>query len=117
MVFLSCSSEEVDIKHDLIGQWVEVNKKTDTLTFTSLDNSEVMNLARGKEMRQGHLLPKIGSGLYEYKLKEEKISLYWMASSKLTFKDYKFKMTGNKLTIDNFYDSTLDASLTFEKLN
>lgn len=119
MVLLSCSNEdlEVNIHHDLSGQWVEVIQKTDTLTFSTLDNLEVMNLARGKEIRQGHLLPNIGSGLYEYELKDDKILLYWMLSSHRTFNDYNFIKTGNQLTIENFYDSTLDASLTFEKLN
>lgn len=119
LVLASCSNDSFDITTplDLNGEWIEVKTKTDTLTFNSWDNLEVMTLSRGKEMRDGHLLPKAGSGPYEYKLQESKISLYWMLSSNYTFKDYSFRRTGNKLTIDNFYNSTLGASLTFEKIN
>lgn len=115
---MSCSNDNFDSTApiDLHGKWIEAKTKSDTITFSSLDNLDVMTLTRGKELRDNHLLPKTGSGPYEFKLKEENISLYWMLSSNSTFQDYHFKRSGNKLTIGNFYDSTLGAILTFERL-
>ena len=81
-----------------------------------LESLDVMTLARGKERRNGHLLPKTGAGLYEYKLKDGTISLYYMLSSNDKFDDYNFKRAGDQLTIDNFYDSSLGKALTFNKL-
>jgi hypothetical protein len=119
LILLSCERDDnVDLmtSSDLTGKWIEIKTKTDTLVFESWDTMEVMNLKRGKEMRNGYLLPKAGSGPYEYKLADEKISLYWMLSSNYSFKDYNFKQTGDKLTIDNFYGSSSGATLTFKKL-
>ncbi len=114
-----CSQDNFDnpTPQDLQGTWIEVKSKTDTLTFNSVDGLNLMTLTRGKEIINGHLLPKKGSGPYEYKLKEEFISLYWMLSSNNTFNDYRLVFKGNKLTVDNFYDSTLNTSLTFDKIN
>ena len=101
---------------DLKGKWIEMKTRTDTLTFLSWDTMEVMNLRRGKEMRDGHLLPKSGSGPYEYKLTPGRISLYWMLSSNYSFKDYSFEQVGDRLIIENFYGSPSGARLTFEKV-
>ncbi|MEM1134286.1 MAG: hypothetical protein AAGI07_00495 [Bacteroidota bacterium] len=119
LVLLSCSDDNVEIitSTDLKGKWIEMETKSDTLTFESWDNSEIMILSRGKEIRDGNLLPKYGSGSYEYRLSEGRISLYWMLSSNSSFKDYNFKIAGNRLNIENFYSSTSKPMLTFEKLD
>lgn len=115
----SCSPDNVTptTSSDLGGKWIEVSTTTDTLTFESWGNLEVMTLSRGKEMQNGHMLPKTGSGPYEYKLTQEKISLYWMLSSNYSFKEYSFIRNGNRIIVDNFYDPGLGDRLIFEKLN
>ena len=118
LTLLSCSKNETNIINstDLKGKWIDVETRQDTLYFESLDNLEIMNLNRGKEIREGHLLPKYGSGPYNYKLSELKISLNWMLSSNSNFNDYYFKIIENKLIIGNFYGSEYGETLTFEKL-
>ncbi|MCB0458927.1 MAG: hypothetical protein KDC74_02785 [Flavobacteriaceae bacterium] len=101
---------------DLNGKWIEVKTKTDTLIFKSWESIETMTLNRGKEVRDGQLLPKSGSGPYEYKLATGKISLYWMLSSSYSFNDYNFKRTGDTFVIGNFYNSPSGTTLTFKKI-
>lgn len=119
LAFLSCSKDSTDMgaSSELKGKWIEAETRMDTLSFESLDGLEIMNLNRGKEIRDGNLLPRSGSGPYKYKLLEEKISLYWMLSSDSKFNDYYFKIIGDKLNIGNFYGSTSGEILTFEKLD
>lgn len=118
LFLLSCSDDNMGIttSSDLNGQWIEVRTKTDTLTFESWDNLETMTLDRGKEVRDGQLLPKEDSGPYQYKLVAGKISLYWMLSSNYKFNDYYFKRTGDTFIIDNFYNSPSGTTLTFKKI-
>lgn len=119
LFFLSCSEDKVSIAsaNDLKGTWIELDTRTDTLSFVSLDHMEVVHLLRGKEMKDGYLLPKPGSGPYVYKLAEGKISLLWMLSSDANFRDYDFNIMGNRLKIGNFYGSASGETLVFEKLD
>lgn len=118
LTLLSCSNDEVTTVTDLNGKWVDIHTKTDTLTFRLFEDQESMILGRGKEMRDGFLLPKYGSGPYEYKLlTDDKISLRWMLSSNANFNDYDFKQTGDKLTIEKFFETTTSGTmLTFKKI-
>lgn len=119
MLFLfSCSNDDMDITtpSDLNGKWVEVKTKTDTLTFETSDNLDIVTLDRETERINGQPLPKQGSGPYQYKLATGKISLYWMLSSNYKFIDYNFKRTGETFVIDNFYDAPSGTTLMFEKI-
>ena len=118
LTFLGCSKDGKDVvaSSDLKGKWIETETRMDTLSFESLDNQDIMNLNRGKEIRDGNMLPKSGSGPYKYNLLEEKISLNWVLSSDSSFKDYYFKIIDNRLNIGNFYGSKSGETLIFEKL-
>jgi len=104
---------------DLNGKWVDINTKTDTLTFGLFGGKESMILGRGKETRNGFILPKYGSGPYDYNLLTgDKISLRWTLSSNGSFNEYYLKQSGDKLTIEKFFDpSTSGTMLTFKKLD
>ena len=94
---LACSDDNVTTLADLNGKWVDINTKTDTLTFGLFERQAFMILRRGKEIRKGFLLPKQGAGFYDYKLSTpDKISLRWMFSSTASFNDYYFEQTGDK---------------------
>ncbi|MEM9326885.1 MAG: hypothetical protein AAGA85_14560, partial [Bacteroidota bacterium] len=41
----------------LLGRWVNVATTTDTLSFERLDGSDIINLQRGTEVRDGLVLP------------------------------------------------------------
>ena len=102
-------SEIVEI-NKLRGNWVETKKITDTLSFTILlEDKEVMILKRAELYR---------SGPYEYKLlPNNQISIHWMLAGSMAFSDYSFSVSGDELTIGNFYDSPSGAILTFKKIN
>jgi hypothetical protein len=119
LTFLCCSKDDTksQTSTSLKGKWVETETRMDTLFFESIDDLDFMNLNRGKELRNGNLLPKPHSGPYIYKLLEEKISLNWVLSSNSDFNDYYFKVIDNRLNIGNFYDSTSGETLTFERLD
>lgn len=119
LIIFSCSKNDKQTEDlpELSEKWIEVETRTDTLSFALLGGKEVMFLNRGKEIRNGNMLPKSNSGHYQYWLEDEKISLYWMLSSNSNFNDYYFKIVGNRLNIGNFYSSTSDDILTFERLN
>ena len=97
--FLCCSKDDTksQTSASLIGKWVETETRMDTLFFESIDDVDFMNLNRGKELRNGNLLPKPHSGTYIYKLLEEKISLNWVLSSNSNFNDYYFEVIDNRL--------------------
>ena len=118
LTLLGCSENETEqlSSSELRGKWIETKTRMDTISFELLGDAEVMNLERGKEIRNGNLLPKNGSGPYNYNLLSEKISLNWMLSSNSSFNDYYFKIIDNRLNIGNFYESTSGEILTFEKL-
>ena len=116
----SCTKDNIRTFSDLNGKWVDINTKTDTLIFKMNGDSEMMFLERGKEIRNGFLLPKYGSGPYDYKLltSDNKISLRWGLSSNNSFKDYYFKQSGDNLIVENFFDISEDGrKLTFKKIN
>jgi hypothetical protein len=116
---LSCSTDNVTTSTELNGKWVDIHTKTDTLTFGLFGDQESMVLGRGREMRNGVLRPKIGAGPYNYELlTSDTISLRWTLSSNSNFNDYYFKQTGDRLTIEKFFDTTTPGTmLTFKKLN
>jgi len=119
LTFLCCSKEDTEILTyaELKGKWIETETRLDTLYFESMENLEILNLNRGKEIRNGILMPKYGSGPYNYNLFGEKISLNWLLSSDSNYNDYYFKINGNKLNIGNFYGSTSSETLIFERLD
>ena len=119
LALLSCTSDNVTTLTDLNGKWVDINTNTDTLTFGFFGDKESMILGRGTETRDGFILPKYSSGAYDYKLlTDEKISLRWALSNSSNFNDYYFKQSGDKLSIENFFDTTTSGTiLTFKKID
>lgn len=112
LAVFSCTddkSEIVEIK-ELRGSWVEIKNITDTLSFSSLfDDKELMYLKRAESYR---------SEPYEYELlPNNKISIHWLLASTMTFDEYYFKVTDDKLSIGNFYNSSSGKILTFKKLD
>jgi hypothetical protein len=99
------------------GIWIEASKQKDTLYFES--QTSFVDLRRGKELRNGYLLPKISAGLYSYEIKKDSISLQYLLSSLYKPSNYKFNIDLNKgkITIGNFYVDSLNrnTTLTFIK--
>ena len=83
----------------LNGVWIEAKDRSDTIVI----NDEYFSLNRGKEMRNGYLLPKYGSGTYAFKFKQDSISLYNQLSSCYCFFDYFFEQQENSIRVGDFY--------------
>ena len=114
VAILGCSDDDSGTEIPLTGKWVEVSTLSDTLTFL---DKEFMVLNRGRESRNGTLLPKVGAGSYDYRLHSDKISLRWHLSSNSAYTEYQFNKLGDKFTIENFYDPDQVGTIqTFRKL-
>lgn len=97
-----CSSDTV-IPGNLRGTWVERTARKDTLIF----DKDLITVLRGKSPNaSGYLIPKSGSGLYGYELDADtlRISRSMYSSSRPTMFEYPVKVSGNQLTLPNFYE-------------
>ena len=118
IILISYGCNNLNPAISLEGSWVETSTKSDTLKFVFLDDGETMILDRGTEIRNGNILPKLGSGPYDYEIVGDEISLRWFASSSMSFNSYYFKQTNDKIEIGDFYEANLGATiLTFKKSN
>ena len=117
IAFLSCINSVLTAQSLPTGKWININSKTDTLFFTSINGKKFLELRRGKELSHGVLLPKPFSGLYEYKLSPEEISLHWSFSDDSSFKNFYFNYSKEKIIIGNFYDALAQGALqTFKTI-
>lgn len=84
--FTACTKSESVTPDALTGLWIEETARQDTLLF-NIDQSgkplpNTLLVRRGKEVNQGgSLAPKLGSGLYQYSLLTNRISVRNMVSS------------------------------------
>lgn len=117
--FTACETESI-LKAELKGKWIEATEGKDTIDFQSNDSIGVFTLSRGLELRNGDLLPRYGSGIYDYKLKKDTIRLNNMLWNCICFPAYYFhtNSTYDKIEIGNFFNNELSASskITFCKL-
>jgi hypothetical protein len=111
---LGCRQE--DVRPSLGGElWVESSSFSDTLDFDPdfndpSDARQYLVVRRGTEMRDGHRVPKIGSGIYEYKMNGNSISVYNLLSSCYCFSDYYYSKDKH-LLIGDFYESKQPARI------
>ena len=117
----SCKKDDVNIT-DFNGSWIEAENRLDTLVFSSRESfksDKYFRLNRGKEMKNGQVLPKYGSGVYEYKIKGDSILLYNLISSCYCFKNYSFEAQSGTLIMGDFYqkNATQLEKLKFVKLD
>ncbi len=114
-----CEGDELNIE-SLNGNWVESSNLSDTLIFNSNEFEGWLYLNRGKELRNDYMLPKIGSGSYDYEIIADSIKLQYHLSSCMCPKSYEFKILSgeDKLRVGNFYNDEIPLGelLIFEKL-
>ncbi len=107
--FSACTKSESITPDALTGAWIEETARQDTLLF-NIDQSgkslpNTLLVRRGKEINQGgSLVPKLGSGLYQYSLLNNRISVRNMVSSSSQLTDYWIEQNDKKLLIDNFFE-------------
>ena len=104
----------------LTGYWVETSTKSDTIIFASDNDTGILWLQRGFEIRNGYRLPIIGSGGYPYKIKSDSINLVEAWSETMVNDNYYFKFDEPNLTINigKFckYINAKKSTLTFRKI-
>ena len=123
VVFMLTSLIACEEKHDdkiqLKGTWIETGSKTDTLIFNEQVDEGQFTLNREREIRNGYILPKSGSGIYDYSIKRDSIILIIGLSSSREAKAYFFNIdkTNEIIEIGNFYKDSLDSdiNLCFQK--
>jgi hypothetical protein len=126
LLLLSCQKDNTSfpdpstLPQGLVGSWVEANTLSDTLIFNSNNNTGIVWLQRGYEIRNGYRLPVIGSTGYEYKIFSDSISMVDGLSSAYNGGNYLFKFDEAMLTISvgkfSKYISTKKSVLTFRKI-
>jgi hypothetical protein len=126
VVFVSCQKNELSfpdpdtLPKGLIGSWVEINTRADTISFKSNKDSDHFNLSRGFAMTNGYWLPRIGSTSYSYTISGDSISVVDGLSGSREGGTYYFKFDEPILTINigkfSKYISTNKSTLTFRKI-
>ncbi|GAB3495418.1 hypothetical protein GCM10027341_12760 [Spirosoma knui] len=107
---VSCSREDEPITPEtLTGTWVEKSARRDTLIFNPVFQGQVLmgtlTVNRGKELNAGgYLLPKLGSGIYSYELRGDRIYVRNSLSSSSVGAEYKLAHRRNELLIENFFE-------------
>ena len=118
LTLAACTNDDAPGLSDLLDatRWVEAIERRDTLSFERLGDEEVVQLGRGRELRDGHDKPRPNSGPYYYDITGGRIALRWIASSDSRSREYPFEVEGKTLSIGNFYGSDLGEILSFERL-
>lgn len=114
-----CSDKE-DLQpfQTLEGTWIQYPGLSDTIVFRNdiSETTQYFELNRGREMRDGHLLPKYGSGIYQFKIQDDSISVLNLFSSCFCFDTYYFSL-GKTLRVGDFYENkSTGKTLTFVKI-
>ncbi len=118
--FYSCKEKQEFEISDLTGMWVEKTLENDTIVFSNNFSTPAFEVRRGKESRGDYFQPKLGSGFYWYKIKNDSIYVNYMLSSCAANIPYHFSMnkTKNEFTvIGNFTFAPSDALVfTYKKI-
>ncbi len=91
----SCQKDEFPdpnlLPKGLTGSWVEVHTLADTITFISNADTGIFILQKGFEIRNGYLLPTLGSTCYTYTISADRIKLTDASSSTWKESSYYFQ--------------------------
>ncbi|WP_461043247.1 hypothetical protein [Spirosoma harenae] len=107
--FMACHSSDSVTPQTLTGAWVEISARRDTIIFNPTYNGSLLEntilVNRGKELNAGgYLVPKIGSGLYQYELQDSMIVVQNLLSSSMLKTGYRIERNGNQLRLENFFE-------------
>jgi hypothetical protein len=126
MLFISCQKEKFSfpdpatLPKGLTGTWVETSAVTDTIVFKSDIDSGYFLLSRGYSTVNGHYLPTIGSGPYDYKISGDSIYVHDGLSSSMQGGTFYYRFDEPNLTINigkfTKYIGVKKSVLTFKKI-
>ena len=121
LVSAACQKSDSISPDTLTGRWIEQTMRQDTLTF-NLDHTgsslpDWLTVNRGKERTAtGDLIPKIGSGMYTYQVRGDRIFVRNMLSSSSMGAEYAIERKGDVLRVDNFYELGFRQSPTATRI-
>jgi hypothetical protein len=103
LLFCACKGDSVNDPKVLSGRWIEGTGRGDTLIFNA--NTFFVEAKRGFEVKNNVLLPRIGSGLWEYKLLTNyKMEVRYSLSSNSATTTSHAELKGGNLYVANFYE-------------
>lgn len=109
-----CKKDQTEsMNEELKGQWVRTDIRSDTLVLGYL-SLLWLEIRRDYEIINGINTQKV-YGWFDYRIKNDSISLTGVASSTWSGKWYLFKIIDSRMNIGDFIDST-NVILTFEKI-
>lgn len=85
----------------IVGSWVETSTKSDTIIFWSGNDTGIVFLQRGFEIRDGFNLPVTGSTVYSYEIFADSIHMIDGLSSAVEGGTYYFRFDEPNRTISN----------------
>jgi hypothetical protein len=124
LILNSCQKDEFPdpglLPKGLAGSWVEVHTLADTISFISNSDTGIFILQKGFEIRNGYLLPTIGSTGYTYAIFENNIKLKDVSSSFWKESSYYFQFDEKNLILKigkfSNYIEVNKSILTFRKI-
>lgn len=107
--FLACKQSDTVSPETITGVWIESSARKDTLIFNPLYQGaplpNTLRVNREKELNSsGSLLPKIGSGLYQYELQGDTILVQSLFSSSSKRTGYRIGLQDGRLILENFFE-------------
>ncbi len=117
-----CCKKQKDIINELNlkGTWIETSQLSDTLLFKKNKSKGWFQLNRAREINGDYLLPLPNSGLYDYSINDDSISLFLSLSNYRQANNYYFSFNKDReeLNIGNFFEDSLstDKILIFKKI-
>lgn len=123
-LLISCKKDHFPdpstLPQGLAGSWVETHTNSDTLVFSSENDTGNVMLQRGYEIRNGYRLPTIGSTHYSYIILADSIKMRDGLSSYWADNIYFFQFDEQNLIIKigkfSKYIETKKTILTFRKI-
>jgi hypothetical protein len=119
LMSLSCNNDTITpVVVPFEGKWVEAVGRMDTIIFDPKLNGIESNYFIFKSHKGISGYNNLHSTIYEYNITYDQISIYNTISSCYCFSDYRFTQAGNKISVENFYDSHSKSEIeTFRKLD
>lgn len=101
LLVFACGKSQSPTPTSLNGTWIENSGRGDTLIF----KTNLLEVRRGFEIRNGVRLPKAGSGLWSYQLgKKYQIEVNALLLSSSKSQTAHVELKDNLLYVSNFYE-------------
>lgn len=117
LCLIGCQSSENVTPETITGSWVEASARRDTLYFnvdqTGTHSPNYLLVQRGKAPNpDGYLIPKLGSGIYQFSIQNNRIYVHSLLSSSSTGAEYAITFNDGQIQVENFFELAPKQSAT-----